>query len=158
MIQVPLYPTRSFRLDTTTNYTERAFRSLMKHEPRPRVYGGILRTVHTDPAEVKYLLVQGRYSGKWSFPKGHSYTGEEPLTCALREIAEETGLEYLPEPIEYLRIGYGNYYVFVCPIPLLPLPRDTGEIMATAWVTLKEMAAFPLNVDVNRYLRRQTRT
>ena len=158
MFQLPIvtYPTRTFRLDTSAHYEDRAFRSLTKHEtPRQRVYGGILHTVHTDPAEVRYLLVQGRYSGKWSFPKGHSYVGEGTLSCARREIAEETGIEYLPDPVEYIRIGYGNYYIFLCPIPFQPIPRDTGEIMGAEWFTLKEMAPLLLNVDVNRYQKKQ---
>jgi len=160
MFQLPIvtYPTRTFRIDTSQQYPERAFQSLTKqHVPRPRVYGGILHTNETDPEKVRYLLVQGRYSGKWSFPKGHSYTGEEPLVCARREIMEETGLAHLPDPIEYIRLGYGNYYVFVCPFMFIPMPQDTGEIMGTAWVTLKEMGTLPLNVDVSRFHKKKTR-
>jgi ADP-ribose pyrophosphatase YjhB (NUDIX family) len=125
--------------------------------PRARVYGGIIHTIHSDPAQVRYLLVQGRYSEKWSFPKGHSYEGENPLTCARREIAEETGQDKLPDPVEYIRIGYGNYYVFVCHTMFTPAPRDTGEIMAAEWLTLTEMAHLSLNVDVNRFRKKQTK-
>jgi ADP-ribose pyrophosphatase YjhB (NUDIX family) len=102
-------------------------------------------------------LVQGRYSEKWSFPKGHSYEGEGPLTCAKREIAEETGKDTLPDPVEYIRIGYGNYYVFVCHTMFAPAPRDTGEIMAAEWFTLLEMAHLSLNVDVNRFRKKQSK-
>jgi ADP-ribose pyrophosphatase YjhB (NUDIX family) len=102
-------------------------------------------------------LVQGRYSGKWSFPKGHSYEGEDPLTCAKREIAEETGQDTLPAPVEYTRIGYGNYYVFVCHTMFAPAPRDTGEIMAAEWVTLTEMSHLSLNVDVSRFQKKQSK-
>jgi 8-oxo-dGTP pyrophosphatase MutT (NUDIX family) len=125
--------------------------------PRARVYGGIIHTIHSDPAQVRYLLVQGRYSEKWSFPKGHSYEGENPLTCARREIAEETGQDKLPDPVEYIRIGYGNYYVFVCHTMFTPAPRDTGEIMAAEWLTLSEMAHLSLNVDVNRFRKKQSK-
>jgi ADP-ribose pyrophosphatase YjhB (NUDIX family) len=106
---------------------------------------------------VRYLLVQGRYSEKWSFPKGHSYEGEDPLTCARREIAEETGQDKLPDPVEYIRIGYGNYYVFVCHTMFAPAPRDTGEIMAAEWLTLTEMAHLSLNVDVSRFRKKQSK-
>lgn len=120
---------------------------------RSRVYGGILYVSHTDPHQERYALVQGRYTGKWSFPKGHSTDGETPMECTVREIAEETGIKHLPPPIEYLRIGYGNYYVFpvLYPVPLLPI--DTHEIINTAWVTMKEMDTLMLNVDVSRYRR-----
>jgi ADP-ribose pyrophosphatase YjhB (NUDIX family) len=159
-IQLPIitYPTRTFRCDTLNQYSNRAFQSLTKPSvPRSRVYGGILHTIHDDPAQVRYLLVQGRYSGKWSFPKGHSYEGEDPLTCAKREIAEETGQDTLPAPVEYTRIGYGNYYVFVCHTMFAPAPRDTGEIMAAEWVTLTEMSHLSLNVDVSRFQKKQSK-
>lgn len=156
-IQLPIvtYPTRTFRCNN--QYASRAFQSLTKPKtpPRARVYGGILHTIHSDPTQVRYLLVQGRYSGKWSFPKGHSYEGEDPLICAKREIAEETGQDVLPEPVEYIRIGYGNYYVFICPSMFVPTPRDTGEIMAAEWVTLSEMSLLSLNVDVSRFYKTQ---
>ena len=38
--------------------------------PRPKIFGGILCT--SDNGVKMYALVQGRYTGKWSFPKGHS--------------------------------------------------------------------------------------
>ena len=155
-IQLPIvtYPTRTFQ--TNNHYVEHKLQNLAKPTaPRARVYGGILHTIHEDPTQVRYLLVQGRYSGKWSFPKGHSYEREEPLTCAKREIAEETGQDILPEPVEYIRIGYGNYYVFLFQSTFIPLPRDTGEIMAAEWLTLSEMSLISLNVDVSRFQKNQ---
>ena len=74
---------------------------------KPKTYGAILK------AKEYYALVQGRYTGKWSFPKGHSNEGENPIDCTIREVAEETGIETLPCPIEYREVGYGNYYVFI---------------------------------------------
>ena len=72
---------------------------------RPKVYGGILRV--TQNGREEYALVQGSYTGKWSFPKGHSNEGETPMECTRREVAEEIGMDYLPTPIEYRRFGYG---------------------------------------------------
>lgn len=138
-----------------------AFQSLTRPKSLPpspekkrktRVYGGILRVRHPiDYTLDRYALVQGRYTGKWSFPKGHSNEGEEPLECTLREIAEETGIEHLPEPVEYLRIGYGNYYVFHLDHMIDLVPRDTHEIVKTVWATIDEMELLSINVDVNRY-------
>lgn len=115
---------------------------------RPRVYGGILRT-----KDSEYALVQGRYTEKWSFPKGHSNDGETPMECTKREIAEETGLENLPTPEEYLKIGYGNYYVFPMEKKVELHPRDTHEIINTKWVTLEEMDQLVVNVDVSKYMK-----
>ncbi len=57
---------------------------------RPRhqkVYGTICIS-----NEGRVLLVRGRLSGKWSFPKGHMEPFESGNECALRELFEETGI------------------------------------------------------------------
>lgn len=140
-------------------YNTPAFQSLSrKPSQRPRVYGGILYLLHPDPSERRYALVQGRHTGKWSFPKGHINEGESSLSCAIREIAEETGCDVLPSPMDSIRVGYGLYYYF--PIQnIFPLqPRDTEEVSNTRWVTLEEMEFLELNVDVNRFRRLNTLT
>lgn len=40
--------------------------------------------------ELSFLLV--RKPGRWDVPKGHVDPGETDLVCALRELAEETGI------------------------------------------------------------------
>lgn len=115
-------------------------------------YGGIVCV--KDEMCVKgdlYALVQGRYTGKWSFPKGHSNKGEKPIECALREVGEETGIDTLPEPLEYLQIGYGNYFVFNLEEQIELNARDMNEIIDTRWVTLEEMEGLSLNADANLY-------
>jgi 8-oxo-dGTP pyrophosphatase MutT (NUDIX family) len=159
------------RTPSKAYYTNKAFQSLafrgrtaaapaFSRAPRPKplpsahkTYGAIL--LAPEGSEIKYALVQGRYTGKWSFPKGHANEGEEPLACTRREVAEETGLDTLPEPIEYLQIGYGNYHVFHLPAPLELVPRDTNEIMDTKWVTLEEMKTLPLNADASMFIRQR---
>ena len=116
---------------------------------KAKTYGGILCKKGVTVEDDEYVLVQGRYTGKWSFPKGHSNEGEEPLKCSLREVAEETGLDDLPEPTEYLQIGYGNYFVFNLERKIELVPRDKGEIMNTRWVRLEEMRKMLLNADVS---------
>ena len=116
---------------------------------KAKTYGGILCKKGITVEDDEYVLVQGRYTGKWSFPKGHSNEGEEPLKCSLREVAEETGLDDLPEPTEYLQIGYGNYFVFNLERKIELVPRDKGEIMNTRWVRLEEMRKMLLNADVS---------
>ncbi|HVU55002.1 MAG TPA: NUDIX domain-containing protein [Puia sp.] len=44
--------------------------------------------------EAEELLLIFRY-GKWDLPKGHFEKGETLESCALREVAEETGLKSL---------------------------------------------------------------
>lgn len=113
-----------------------------------KTYGAILCY------QQKYALVQGRYTGKWSFPKGHSNEGEQPLECTLREVSEETGIDSLPHPIEYKSLGYGKYYVFILTEQPQLVPRDTKEIMDTKWVTLEEMETMPLNADVSMFRKK----
>ncbi len=118
-------------------------------------YGAII-TIKRDKGDL-YALVQGRYTGKWSFPKGHSNEGELPLECTLREVGEETGIDKLPEPTEYLQVGYGNYYLFTLPEQIPLIPRDINEIMDTKWVTLEEMERMSLNADASLYLSKEKR-
>jgi 8-oxo-dGTP pyrophosphatase MutT (NUDIX family) len=72
----------------------------------------------------------------------------------LREVAEETGIDELPEPSEYLQVGYGNYFVFYLDEPIPLIPRDTNEIMDTKWVTLDEMEKMALNADASLYRKK----
>ena len=120
-----------------------------RSQVRAATYGAILRTQRE--GEDLYALVQGRYTGKWSFPKGHSNEGEEPFKCTMREVGEETGIDELPVPIDYVRVGYGNYFIFSLEEPLALIPRDTNEIMDTKWVTMEEMEKMPLNADASLY-------
>jgi ADP-ribose pyrophosphatase YjhB (NUDIX family) len=41
------------------------------------------------------ILVVSQHGTSWSLPKGHIEAGEDPLTAALREIHEESGLTQL---------------------------------------------------------------
>jgi 8-oxo-dGTP pyrophosphatase MutT (NUDIX family) len=55
--------------------------------------GGIVfRRPHGEVA--RYLLIRDSYKN-WGFPKGHLEGGESPAQAALRETAEETGLDHL---------------------------------------------------------------
>ena len=45
----------------------------------------------------------------WDFPKGHIQEGEEPITAAVRELYEETGLVIAPEDLTELNtISYNG--------------------------------------------------
>lgn len=121
----------------------------------PRTFGGILRIREEDGTE-KYAIVQGRYTGKWSFPKGHSEKDESPLDCSEREIGEETSIDVLPPPTAYVKMCYGHYYIFDLKEAVRLIPRDTCEIMDTKWVTIEEMGRLLLNADASMYLRQKT--
>ena len=121
------------------------------------VYGGILHTVYE--GVDYYALVQGRHTGKWSFPKGHLQLGETGPECALREIAEETGMDEVDhsQSIGTLFLHYGTYYLYECAgfDPLLP--RDKKEIIHAKWMTLENMRDLSLNADVSQFRKQQCR-
>ncbi|MGI6157950.1 MAG: bis(5'-nucleosyl)-tetraphosphatase [Saccharofermentanales bacterium] len=47
---------------------------------------------HEVDGELRVLLVKHR-PGHWSFPKGHVEAGETDIETAIREVAEETGIQ-----------------------------------------------------------------
>lgn len=125
-------------------------------QPRSKTYGAIM-CIKDESGQGQgdlYALVRGSYTGKWSFPKGHSNEGEEPIQCTMREVGEETGIDYLPPPSNFMKLGFGNYFVFYLTDQILLKPRDTHEIMDTKWVTLEEMEDMPINADVSLYRKR----
>jgi len=83
--------------------------------------------------------------------------GEAPLTCALREIEEETGLTDLPSPQAYQKVGYGHYYLFELEAPMNLAPQDTQEIISTTWATPEDMEHLMLNADVSQFLKELNR-
>jgi 8-oxo-dGTP pyrophosphatase MutT (NUDIX family) len=118
---------------------------------RNRCYGGIIRR---QSLKEQFLLVKGRRTGIWSFPKGHSVKGETPLECAIREIREETGLQ-LQEPIRAQRLKGGIYFVFHLTDQEETHHEDLGEIEETRWVSREEMEYLIVNSGVRDFLQRR---
>jgi diadenosine hexaphosphate hydrolase (ATP-forming) len=58
--------------------------------------------------EGKILLIR-HHNGTWVFPKGHVDPGETPLQAALREVAEEAGVDCdCPDPEATFTTTYVN--------------------------------------------------
>ncbi len=119
---------------------------------KPKCYGGIIRYKTTNG--YSYLIVKGRQTGKWSFPKGHSKRGESPLECAYREIGEETGVTSLPEPNKYIKCASSHYYVFDVMTKYEINPKDNNEICEARWATIEEMSNLLLNAGIQQYIKR----
>jgi len=73
---------------------------------------GILVFRRGGDAAVEVLLVHPggpfwarRDDGAWSIPKGELGDDEEPLACALREVGEELGPEWVPGEAEPIELG-----------------------------------------------------
>lgn len=114
------------------------------------IYGGIIRC----RSSGRYVLVQGRSSGKWSFPKGHKNNAEEsPMDCVSREVGEEIGRDVLPSPSKAVPLHVGYYYLFEVDDEFELKPRDVNEVGSCGWFSVEEMGKLSLNVDANKYYR-----
>jgi len=119
--------------------------------PRARIYGAIVRC--KTEMRTSYIVVQGRYTGKWTFPKGHMKKNELHYDCAVRELKEETGIKREMEHGSNERVGYGMYYILEVDQELSLNTVDNKEIMNTRWVTLEEMKELSMNSDASAFMR-----
>lgn len=118
-----------------------------------RVYGTICMT-----PQNKILLVRGRRSRKWSFPKGHKESGEAYLDCAIRETFEETGVNLRGvNPVSYQKLSVGEYYFFEIEEKGI-MVNDISEVIEARWMTIDEIRAVYSNVDVSNFLWRMKRS
>lgn len=113
------------------------------------------------PDTPQFLVL--RAYNYWDFPKGELEPGEEPLAAALREAAEETGLQgfhlrWGTESIETERYGRGKiarYYLAEAPAGevTLPISPELGrpEHHEFRWVSAQQAEAL-LNPRLRRVL------
>jgi len=97
----------------------------------------------------KYLLVYGKKSQKWGFPKGHMEQGETEEQTALREFMEETGL-VLTKPLKK-KIRFRNNIYFFVTIHTDEMYQkisiqDKNEIEMAKWFSMTDILC--LNMDV----------
>jgi 8-oxo-dGTP pyrophosphatase MutT (NUDIX family) len=100
---------------------------------------------------ARFLLIRDSYDN-WGFPKGHLKDGETPAQAALRETAEEAGLEHLVlhGPIRvidwHFRFRgrhihkYCHFFLFESPEGE-PSPQLEEGITACRWCSLEESLA-----------------
>lgn len=101
----------------------------------------------------KILLVLGRNSNKWSFPKGHANDGESPFECVIRETYEETGFTELPNPLKSHRMRFGVFYEFHVENEFVPTPIDQNEIGDARWFTMEEAKQLIMNSDTGVFIQ-----
>ena len=91
------------------------------------------------------LLVFGKKSQKWGFPKGHMEMGETEEETALRELREETGIR-LDNPLD-TRIRFRNNVYFLVNISKENLTQttieDKDEIEKMCWFSYMDICKFP---------------
>ncbi len=106
----------------------------------------------------QFLLVKGRESGKYSFPKGHIEPNESPMECILRELHEETGIELLPSMSsikmrDLIKSKIGIYLHCETTESFSTSPNDTNEIEDVGWYSKEQLRVMNLNVDAGYYLK-----
>lgn len=116
--------------------------------PHFKVYGAICISPNN-----RILLVQGRKTGLWSFPKGHMESGETALQCATRELQEETGLRLRTQPLAYKKYGTNGYFIFNVAEEYRLFPQDSHEVMQARWFSVDEIQKLQKNVGVSLFCR-----
>lgn len=112
--------------------------------------GGLVRN-----AEGEYLMIY-RYE-KWDLPKGHREPGEDIVTCAVREVEEETGARSLKAG-QLLCSTYHTYfrddkwwlkhtwwYDMICPSSQKFIPQTEEGITRVAWVSREDLPQYLSN-------------
>jgi 8-oxo-dGTP pyrophosphatase MutT (NUDIX family) len=106
-------------------------------------------------AQNKALLIFRR--GKWDLPKGKLDEGETIEACALREVAEETGLSDV-RMVKPLTVTYHTYhekekfilkethwFLMQAPDQAVLVPQTEEDIKECLWVTLGELSFYLSN-------------
>lgn len=127
------------------------------------------------------LIIKQRLTNNWGLPKGHCEEGEDTEIAAVREIREETGIDFdsLEEGIDYLRVfipdsnsnSWSNkrnikrisFFIFVLlkkGNQIKKNKRDYKEIMDISWINVERLRKLsiknPPNFRCNRTLGTQT--
>ena len=136
----------------------RAFQSYVPktHCVNTHTYGVVLINPYDE-----FLVVQGRLSRKWSFPKGHGDKHEKPLEAALRELKEEAGID-LEGQVPFCEKRFkssngktgGTYFIFKLTETMKIRIEDTSEIMDAMWCPRERLSSLTGNMDLTTFCRR----
>jgi 8-oxo-dGTP pyrophosphatase MutT (NUDIX family) len=123
-------------------------------KPPQKIYGIIMENIITH----QFLLVKGRESGKYSFPKGHIEPDESPVHCILRELYEETGIELITSMMhikmrDLIKSKIGLYMYCETTESFSTSPKDTNEIEEVGWYSNEQLKHMNLNADAGYYLK-----
>lgn len=87
----------------------------------------------------------GKYKGEWSGPGGRIEWGETPKQAAIRELKEETGLDYhLLKGEETAILRQGKTRIYLLKVKKIPDIMLSEEHDASMIVKLKDIKKYPL--------------
>ena len=125
--------------------------TLIRGEKVPEGYFHLCSEIIVRHTDGSYLIMQRdkrkHLGGMWEATAGGSaLQGEDPLTCAMRELQEETGIasDELIEIGRVLHHGHKTYYVdYLC---VTDVDKDSivlqeGETIAFKWIDPDELRA-----------------
>jgi len=107
----------------------------------------------------KYLVVFGKNSKKWSFPKGKKNEKELSLVCAIREFEEETGILLESSDFNdirfFFRTSHCVYYILKLDkdLDFIKNPKHNCEIAKVKYMTISELNSLSnLNYDLKTFV------
>ncbi len=125
--------------------------TLIRGEQIPEGYFHLCSEIIVRHTDGSYLIMQRdkrrHLGGMWEATAGGSaLQGEDPLTCAMRELQEETGIvsDELIEIGRVLHHGHKTYYVdYLCAtdVDKDSIVLQEGETIAFKWIDPDELRA-----------------
>lgn len=113
----------------------------------------------SDRTLQEVLLVKGKKSQKWGFPKGHMEMGESEEETAVRELLEETGIHWTQSLQQRVRFRNNVYFLvdavkseMHCHI------NDVNEIEKVGWFSVDDIYKFPeyqCNFGLKNWIKQQ---
>jgi len=103
--------------------------------------------------DQEILFVRKR-KAKWNLPGGRVEQDETPLQAALREMSEETGLDF--DQLYYVSEYEQNnviHFLFETSLPLRKKPKPCNEIADCRWFTAKELEKRNVHGSIKALLR-----
>lgn len=88
---------------------------------------------------------EGKHQGKWTGPGGHIDWGETPKQAAIRELREETGIEYYQlKGKEIAILRQNKTRIYVVKVKKIPDIKLSEEHDISKVVNIKNIKEYPL--------------